>query len=265
MASSTSIQKLPVELLIKLFESLDSIAAVTNLAKTSKHFFDIWKLNAHTLCITTLPRCVPSYNLVQELATAIIRRRSLRMSQRGTTIRRATVNQSIIYKATLILNISRTGALLLDIFEADIHRQPSWFPGGYHPDWEEDSRRSSSDKLQPQPSDPDRFRNLYYRLWILAVIPRPAAKNFLVALGSCRAGRLAEFAVFWIINLSGRKPRRMELMESVWDVILDEVLCEFVRHFKDALLFHRTYGRLPVQRELAKPPKTLGAEAAWDD
>ena len=261
MASSSSIQKLPVELLIKLFKSLDSIAAVTNLAKTSRHFLDVWKLNARTLCITILPRCVPSYNLVYELATAIIQRRSIRTSKRDTTIKRATVSQSIICKATLILNISRTGALLLDLFQADIHRQPSWFPGGYDPDCEDS--RCSSDK--PQPSEPDRFRYLYYRLWILAVTPRPAAKNFLAALAICKVQRLAEFAFLWIINPAGRKPRRMELMEDVWDVILDEVLYVFVRHYKDALLCHKTYGRLPVRRELAKPPKDVGAEAAWDE
>jgi hypothetical protein len=86
MANPTPIKSLPVELITEIFVSLDSIADVTHLAETSKFFSNIWKLHAVTICGIILPRKIPSYEKVSELAVAVIRQK---MGRGGPAISKA--------------------------------------------------------------------------------------------------------------------------------------------------------------------------------
>lgn len=225
MANPTHIRRLPVELITEIFKSLDSIADVTHLARTSQFFSDIWKLHIATICGAILPRIILFYEQVSELAVAVIRQKM----GRGDLER--ILKDSSINKAKVTVWLSRAAALQIQKYESTYDQVPPEFacscnprPSGYGPD---------APKLCVHERSKFFF---YYELWMLTTMPRASTKAILESMPLSRLNLLRRFGNFRIIYPSGLGRISMEDPEEYWPKALELLSQCFEIHFRRAML-----------------------------
>lgn len=66
----SSILNLPSEIILHVFQSVDSFAEVVALNRTRRIFHDTWRLNATSICNAVLPQAIDCFFDAQELVRA---------------------------------------------------------------------------------------------------------------------------------------------------------------------------------------------------
>lgn len=206
MANCTPIKRLPVELITEVFETLDDIADVAHLARTSRFFSDIWKLHAVTICRAILPRMIPSYEKVNELADALIQQdiRDEGPYRIYDLNPYPTFEDSPFNKARVTVCLSR--AFALQIKESEyIHNLDG----------------------------PERSHviDLYHELWMLTKMPRALAKATLRSVTPSQLSPLDRFGSLWILLASDVKKLTMEDITEYWKSGLKLLSRWFDMHF----------------------------------
>ncbi len=224
MANPTPIKSLPVELITEIFVSLDSIADVTHLAETSTFFSNIWKLHAVTICGIILPRKVPSYEKVSELAVAVIRQK---MGRGGPAIS----------KAKMTVWLSRAAALQMQKYESAHDRVPcSLAACCCGPRLSFDSSDFTPNGVKLCADERSNFSDFYYELWMLTTMPRASATAILESMPPSQLNPLRRFGDFRVINPTGIGRVSMDDTDEYWDNELDLLSRCFEVHFRRAVL-----------------------------
>lgn len=209
MANSTPIKRLPVELITEVFEFLDDIADVAHLARTSKLFSDIWKLHAVTICGVVLPRKIPFYEKVNELADAVIQQK-IRDEGLGQISEKFPMN-----KARVAVWLSQAFA-----FRIKQYRSPHTPDYLHHLDV----------------TECDHFAELYHELWMLTTMPRASAKAILESMAQSQLMILRRFGALRIIAGFDAGWKNTGGSEGYWDQTLDMLSQCFESHFRKAIL-----------------------------
>ncbi len=230
MANHTPINRLPVELITEIFESLNEIADITHLAETSKFFSDIWKLYAVTICEVILPRMIPSYEKVSELAVAVIRQKMGRGGPGGIS------EDSAISKAKMIVWLSRAAALQMQKYESAHDRVPSSLACCCGPRLSFDSSDFTPNGVKLCADERSNFSDFYYELWMLTTMPRASAKAILESMPPSQLNPLRRFGDFRVINPTGIGRVSMDDTDEYWDNELDLLSRCFEVHFRRAVL-----------------------------
>ena len=238
MSSSTRINELPVELVVDIFKSLNIIADATHLASTSKAFRAIWELNASAICGTVLQRHIPSYDQARELATAIIKRKADSTAPDNDS-EEASYLESGINKQKLIVYLSRTVEMQVRLFEPASLPHNCWWTDSWLPDLAEYAGLDFSEIRQTKRA---RVVHLYYRIWILTVIPEPSAKEFLAAQELQEQQSLVIFAFRFIrIRLNAKWPWRASTADTLGTYVprFDELYDDLAANYVDAVVHGR--------------------------
>ena len=108
MASPSPVGKLPTELLLKIFKSLDNIADATRLVHISRRFHKFWTLNTRIACVTILLRSFMFYEPAVRLVNAIIQRKcdstSLSRNHRHAAFLNHGINKANSYYPSPVLH-----------------------------------------------------------------------------------------------------------------------------------------------------------------
>ncbi len=233
MANASPIKRLPVELITEIFESFDSIADVTHLARISRFFADTWKLHAVTICGAILPRIILSYETVSELAVAVIRQK-IRSEGSGRIFEDSPIN-----KAKMIVWLSRAAALQTLRYESTYTRVLFGYACSCNPGLPETYNDLGPNAPKLCAHERNQFLDFYYELWMLTTMPRASAKAILESMPPSQLGPLQRFGDFRIIQPSGL--RRISLLhledrQEYWIKSLDVLSQCFEMHFRRAVL-----------------------------
>lgn len=239
MANSTPIRRLPVELITEIFGSLDSIADVTHLARTSKFFRDIWNLHTVTICGAILPCKIASYEQVSELAIAVIRQK---LGHGGPA---QISDDSPINKARVTVWISRAAGLQIQKYESAFDRVPC--SCACSPDPRLSRNPSDDEPREPVTHDPRHpvklcaheqsdFLNLYYKLWMLTTMPRASAEAVLESMPPSQLNPLRKLGDLRIIQPTGLERVSTDNPDKYWAQKLDVLSRCFEVHFRRAIL-----------------------------
>lgn len=242
MTPTSHIRQLPAELGLNVFLSLDSLSDVVHLAATSKHFCDVWKVHSRAISTALLSHDVPLYDQAEELATALLQPKNGDVAQIEEP-QKACPSNSAVDMAKLVLFLARAATIQMKQFKwegPDILLWKAYLPN--IPDvrlpdftevyWPECYKfQDNAYKL---------FLSTYYQLWLLAVIPRDAAKEHWDSLSAYQRADLAAFARSWVIS-----PMVVDIFthqddfDEYWNPLLDRLYPIFAKDLGWALLCHR--------------------------
>lgn len=236
MAYPIPIAKLPPELIVAVFESLDTVTDVVNLSAISKTFSSIWKNHARGISKPVIQRSIPFYDQAQELASAIINdeKNLFRPNRYPRLAPMSQFLESGINKQKLIFYLAQTVETQLDLFGKD-------FPSSYC--W---PAYLGEGVEVLYPIKRGRIIYLYYRLWFLAMLPRLQALELLSAEDFDEERALMVFAYNFIVdNVNSKKqlmelrikgPRRRYPYFEHWKTMLGPLYDYFASNYADSIL-----------------------------
>lgn len=192
MAPSVSISQIPSELVIQIFPSCDNIADAVHLAKASHFLLSVWQLDLHAICRVVLRRGIDHYDEAHELAIALIEHQKHDSNPHANPAQGKFL-ESGINKEKFVLFLSKTVKRQYNKSAAESHAlrtQKNTFGHGI--------QRPDGTWLRPPLEDNildrDGYFLLYYRLWILAVIPISSAEDYIAAHSTSDQLDMAKFA-----------------------------------------------------------------------
>lgn len=228
MASFAPINGLPVELLITVFNSLDNIADVVHLGRTSRLLHRIWQFSAHAIYDVILPRSIPAYEQVQALGIAVIQRHNNKATRPGK-LRRFSQN-SPSNKAKIALWLSRAAALQIGVYESHLEQQERFFEPKCGSRLSIDSSDHIADMVKLNAHERSEFLESYYKLWMLTIISPSSANAQIASMCENQIMPLVEFGLTRIIYRTPIAWDALPKSQGYWDPLLRRLSRCFVVH-----------------------------------
>ena len=226
MASFAPINGLPVELLIEVFKSLNSIPDVVHLGSTSRLFYNIWQSFAHIIHNVILPRSIPAYEQVQALGMTVIQRHNNKAARLGKFHRFS--QNSPNNKAMLARWLSRAAALQIKAYESDLEQRERYLAPKRDPRLLFKPNNHMPKMVRLTAYERSDFLASYYKLWMLTIMPRSTANAHISSMGVKQMMLLVEFGLRKIIYPTPIVLDPLSESESYWDPLLSRLSRCFV-------------------------------------
>lgn len=221
----SSFASLPSELLCRIFELLPDFSTLTALTLTSRLFHSIWLTHSHRIAANITPRVISHLTEAENLAAAQEDREAL--APQPPLPQQQQRHLQVISRLRRLLHNARIASLMSDSFAR----------AAEHYLWCGHKRLAPCHLRRPE------FQHVFYRLWLLGLMPQSYRKTSLKSCSNHELRQLGELVLFIKYYLVDdlEEPRTfgdiydagLDVREDMWVEVCDEVESEWLKLFRD--------------------------------